>query len=284
MKSVSVITNYNIPEKAELAAEVVKKFQQCGVRVCVPFYACNILRLPSLTCLPNNKLYDNAELIAVVGGDGTILETARRSADKGAPILGINKGRVGYMAELEPDELDLIRRVVDGEYRIENRSMLDVEVYAGERMLYVSRALNDAVVCNGTASRMIDVQLLVDGGNVGTYRADGMIVSTPTGSTAYSLSAGGPLIDPRLKGTCVTPICAHSFAARSMVFPEEAVIELRNVSARLPYITLTVDGRVNIHIGKNNAVKITHSEKYASLVRVKENNYFTDLYSKLKNV
>lgn len=284
MKNVSIVTNYNIPDKAELAAEIARRLISCGVRVSVPSYAANIIKVQSVQCLPNNKVYENVDMVTVIGGDGTILEAARRSAERGTPILGVNKGRVGYMAEIEPDELDLIPQIVKGDFRIEKRAMLDVEVYSSDRLLYVSRALNDAIVSNGSAPRMIDVQLLVDGAEVGTYRADGMIVSTPTGSTAYSLSAGGPLIDPRLKGIGVTPICAHSFSARSMIFPEEAVIELRNVCVRVPYITLTVDGKINIHIGRNNTVKITNSSKYASLIRVKENNFFADLYSKLKKI
>ena len=229
VKKIALITNFNIYEKAGAAMQVAQRLSAYPCEVLVAsFNRDKVLRMNRgrmpFTFLPMDELYAHADLLIVLGGDGTILEAARRSAVRQTPILGINLGRVGYMAELEMGELDMLAHLFDrvtaeghipADYSIETRSMLHVEVVntAGEvrQQMY---GLNDAVITNGSVSRIVDIELSENGNPVTTYRADGLIVATPTGSTAYSMSAGGPVTDPRVKCFCVTPICPHSLAAR----------------------------------------------------------------------
>ena len=247
-------------------------------------------RMP-FTFLPMDELYANADLLIVLGGDGTILEAARRSAARGTPILGINLGRVGYMAELEMGELDMLSCLFDrvtseghvqASYTIETRSMLNVEVLTTEgevrQQMY---GLNDAVITNGSVSRIVDIELAENGTPVTAYRADGLIVATPTGSTAYSMSAGGPVTDPRVKCFCVTPICPHSLAARPMIFPDDASLEIRNICQREKMLYLTVDGRTNCELYRGEVVRITKSDLETRLVRLKACGFYNRLRVKM---
>ncbi len=288
MKNISVLTNFNISEKASVAVEVINKLLECGANVSVSSYVSTLdsVKIPDsgVSALNTDALYSKADMIVVIGGDGSILETARRASERGTPILGVNKGRLGYMTELEVSELDRIQGIVNGEYRIERREMLKVELISKGGTLYTSFALNDAVLTNGSVSRLVDLLLTAGGVPVGTYRADGIIVCTPTGSTAYSLAAGGPVIDPSLNCICVTPICAHSLAARPTVFPPETVIEVKNICVREPNIVLSVDGRINLKVSRNDIVRVTVSDRYANLIRVKPDRFYSDLYKKLDTI
>lgn len=284
MKKISVFTNYNIPDKAAIAEDVIRRFQSLGVTVMVPSYVRSILHDLPVQPMPNAHLYDESELAVVIGGDGSILDTARRVSGKDIPILGINKGRLGYMSELEVSELDRIEDIVRGDFTLDDRSMLDVTVTSGDDVLYSATALNDAVISNGSVARLIDFRLSVGGSVIGDYRSDGVILSTPTGSTAYSLSAGGPILDPKLNVTCVTFICAHSLSARPMVFSDENRIDVLNTSNREPYIYLTVDGHSNIRIYPGQTASVRRSEKLTHLVRVKTDGFYRDIFNKLKGI
>ena len=282
MKNITITTNYKIPEKAEVAKEAARRFIDCGAQMILPLYAKGLFEEgPSVKFVSPERMYDNIDLVVVVGGDGTVLEAARRAAPKEIPILGINKGRLGYMTSLEVDELDLIEKVMRGEYYFDVRSMLDIELRHNGKPLYVSCALNDAVVSNGSIAKIVDMQLKADDKLGGNYRADGLIVSTPSGSTAYSMAAGGPVMSPNVNAICVTPICSHSFRDRPVVFSDESVIEIYNICEREPYLYLSIDGRINIRIMRNQSVRITKSQKTAKLIRIKDNNFYAELYSKL---
>ncbi len=282
MRNISITTNFRIPEKADVAKEAAKKLLAYGAELILPTYAKGIIEEDEkVRFAAPEKIYDDLDLIVVVGGDGTVLEAARRAAPRGIPILGINKGRLGYMTSLEVDELDLLESVMKGEYYFDNRSMLDIELLHNGKPLYVSRALNDAVVSNGSIAKIIDMQLKADDRVVGTYRADGLIVTTPSGSTAYSLAAGGPVMAPNVSAICVTPICPHSFRDRPIVFSDKSIIEIKNICEREPYLYLSIDGRINIRIMKNQIVRISKSERTANLIRVKDHNFYSELYNKL---
>ena len=296
MKKVALITNFNIYEKAGAAMQVAQKLISYPCEVLVASYNRDkVLRMkrPRMTFnfLPMDELYAEADLIIVLGGDGTILEAARRSAARGTPILGINLGRVGYMAELEMSELDLIGSLFDrttaegfkpASFEIEKRFMLNVEVLntAGE-VRQTMYGLNDAVITNGAVARIVDIELSEGGNHVTTYRADGLIVATPTGSTAYSMSAGGPVADPRVKCLCVTPICPHSLAARPLIFPDSATLEVRNICQREKMLYLTVDGRSNCELYRNESVRITRSPMEINLVRLKSCGFYNRLRMKM---
>ncbi len=285
MKNITITTNYKIQEKADVAKEAAARFLALGANLILPSYARGTIEeTESVRFVSPDRMYDNVDLVVVVGGDGTVLEAARRAAPRDIPILGINKGRLGYMTSLEVGEMDLIEKVMSGDYYFEDRMMLDIELRHNGKPLYVSRALNDAVISNGSIARIVDMQVKADGKNVGTYRADGLIISSPSGSTAYSLSAGGPIMAPNVPAICVTPICPHSFRDRPIVFSDNSVIEVKNICEREPYLYLTIDGRINIRIMRNQTVRVSKSEKVAKLLRVKEHSFYEDLCSKLGSI
>lgn len=177
---------------------------------------------------PNaDALIRESDVTVALGGDGTIIHTAKRAAICGRAVLGINGGRLGFMAGLEADELERLSALIRGEYTVEKRMLLDIVVQTGEGGGTRYSALNEAVVSRGSLSRMIELEVSNRGERVARYRADGVIVATPTGSTAYSLSAGGPVIDPALRCLLLTPVCPHSLHSRSYLFDEDAVLAVR---------------------------------------------------------
>jgi len=288
MKKVAVITNFNIYDKAIAALSVADKLDSLGCEVLVAsFNRDKIIRHRQqvreyLSFVSIDKIYQSADIIAVLGGDGTILESARKAAPYNVPILGINLGRLGYMAELELDELERLAEIVDGKYSLDKRMMIKVTVVDKEgKEKLSSYAVNDAVISNGSIARIIDLSLSEGGSLISNYRSDGLIISTPTGSTAYSMSAGGAVVDPRVECICVTPICPHALGSRPMIFPKNAEIEVKNICQREKMIFLTLDGRINQELVYGDTVKITESEMQTSLIRVKNNCFYNQLRKKM---
>ena len=288
MLKIALITNFNIAEKANAAVTVAERLlrNECEILIAA-FNKEKLLRIRKhrneFRYLPMESVYNEADILIVLGGDGSILEAARRAAHKGTPILGINLGRLGYMAELEMGDLALLDRLFTGEYTLEKRSMLRVELFAGNELRSFCYALNDAVISNGSVSRIIDLELSEGGSRVATYRADGLIIATPTGSTAYSMSAGGSIVDPRVSCVCVTPVCPHSFTVRPLIFSDTAVLEVRNVCVREKMLYLTVDGRMNFELYRNQTVRVSKSDMETSLIRLKPCSFYKKLHQKMSS-
>lgn len=289
MKKFAVVTNFNIYEKATAALKVCDKLNALGCEIFVAsFNRDRIARNGKgvnrdyLNYIPIEKLYSVAELIIVLGGDGTILEAARRAIPLKKPIFGINLGRLGYMAELEINEIDRIEDIINEKYFIEERMLLSVELLNKEgKQKFFSFALNDAVISNGSFARIIDLSLSENGEEVSTYRADGIIVATPTGSTAYSMSAGGAIVDPRVNCICVTPVCPHSLASRAMIFPDCSVIEVKNICEREKMLYVTLDGKSNQELLYGEKVCITKSNLAARFVRLNHKGFYKKLRNKM---
>ena len=288
MKKIAVVTNFNIYEKAVAALKVVDKLHALGCEVLVASFNKDKLSRQKLvghdflSFVPIERIYQDSDIICVLGGDGTILESARKAAPAGIPILGVNLGRLGYMAELELNELDMLSDVVEGNYTLDKRMMIKVEVADkdGNEKLS-SYALNDAVISNGSIARIIDLALYEGGELISNYRSDGLIIATPTGSTAYSMSAGGAVVDPRVECICVTPICPHALGSRPMIFGKDAKIEIKNICQREKMIFLTLDGRINQELSYGDTVRITESEMSTGLVRLKNNCFYNQLRKKM---
>ena len=286
-KKIGLVTNFNIREKAGVAARTAKFLLGYPCEL----YISELMRekaektpeMPdNINYVQNSVLYGKMDLIIVLGGDGSILSAARYCISSGIPILGINLGRLGYMTEMEADEIPLLAKIFEGEYSIEEREMLDVSVNRkGKQMVFRASALNDAVISNGSVARMIDIELSEGDSAVTTYSADGLIFSTPTGSTAYSMSAGGPIIDPRMKCICVTPICPHVIGARPIVFSDDSVLSAKNICDREKSLFLTLDGKMNFEIYKGDVVKIKRSSSVTKLIRLKERGFYDALRSKM---
>ena len=279
IKKIAIVTNYNIPEKLGAAMQVAEKLEGRASDIIIPAnYRERVMRAhkhrPSFTYLSVEEIYSTADLIIAIGGDGVMLEAARRATPTGTPILGINMGRVGYMTELE-----LLDSIFSGEYYLDERAMLKVEIKSGNgQSRFSAYALNEAVIAKGATARIIDLELSDNGRLVSEYRADGLVIATPTGSTAYSLSAGGPIIDPKLSCFCVTPICPHSLVARPLIFPDTAVLEVKNTCVRERVLHLTVDGKATFDLFFGDTAVITKSSVRTKLLRIKNE----DFYSKIR--
>lgn len=289
MKKFALITNFNIYDKANAAMLVAEQLLASGADVLIP--AVNkdrIFRMhknrKKYIYLPLEEVYAEADCIIVLGGDGSILDAARRAAPLCKPLLGINMGHLGYMTELEISELDQLSHVVAGEFETEARAMLAVSVHTqtgGKKA--ESFALNDVVISNGSVARIVDLELYEGGELVSNYRADGMIVATPTGSTAYSMSAGGPITDPRLPCLLVTPVCPHSLTARPLLFRDDAQLDIKNVCQREKMLYLTVDGRINFEIYRGDTVHITRSPMTVKLIRLRRGGFYNRLQQKMNS-
>ena len=232
--------------------------------------------------LPEEELYSVADVIITIGGDGTIIRYSKRAAMDNKPVLGINAGRMGYLANIEQNELSLISKLKSGEYQIEKRMMLNVRVVENGNVINEINGLNDAVVTSGFISRIIDISVGV-GNDYISYRADGLIISTPTGSTAYSMSAGGPIIDPSTESFCITPICSHSLSAKPILLGADNEIKLKAYSKKRADIFLTVDGRKVASIKPYTEVYISRAEQSAKLIRLNNRSFYKTFSYKFKD-
>ncbi len=226
-------------------------------------------------------LAEKADLLIVVGGDGTLLAVAREAGSRPVPILGVNQGALGFLAEVAPEELDaVLGRVLAGDFDVVPRTRLQVRALRGERVLIQSLALNDAVINRSDLSRMIDLETWTDGAPVTTYRGDGLIVATPTGSTAYTLSAGGPILMPGSRALVLTPICPHGLSQRPVVVPDTSRLEIR-VFPRDGTANLTLDGQVAVTLETDDRVEVQGSEHPAHFVVSPFRSRFDVLRTKL---
>lgn len=231
--------------------------------------------------LDRKELGERSDFLVVLGGDGTLLSVAREVGEQEVPIVGINLGRLGFLAEIAPDErFEALGRFLEGEYEVTQRMRLDVEATRGDQKLSRFLALNDAVIARSDPSRMIDVELRVDGDLVTTYPADGVVVATPTGSTAYSLSAGGPILMPSTGAFVLTPISAHTLSQRPLVLPGKARLEL-TVFPREGEAQLTVDGQSHVSLYPGDSVAVTGSQYPVNFVTSPFLSHFDLLRTKL---
>lgn len=289
MKKIAIVTNFNITEKATAALKVTNYLLKFGCKILVSQYSKErVLGMKNyrgnIYFLPIEKLYDEADLVIALGGDGTILDCAKRMATRGKPILGINLGHLGYMAELEMHELSSLSRVIEGNYTIDERALMDVEVFNRDgSSKFSSCALNDAVISNASVPKIINLELYAEDNLITTYRADGVLVSTPTGSTAYAMSAGGSIADPKVKCMLVTPICPHSFVSRQLIFSDLTNLKIKNVSVREKSLMLTLDGKIGCEVYREEIVKFSRSELTVKLVRLKDCSFYDILRQKMIN-
>ena len=227
------------------------------------------------------ELFEHSDIAVTVGGDGTIIHAAKYAALSNTPMIGVNVGRLGFAADVEVDEIDKLTRLLSGDCSSERRMLLEVEV---QKPCGTARylAVNDAVVAHGQLSKIVDLQLALNGEPIAKYRADGLLFSTPTGSTAYSLSAGGPILAPQMACILMTPVCPHSLFSRSVLFDGDSEL---SVTATIPAecsCLLTVDGEENIGISESDRVVIRKSPRTLELLSVKNRNFYRKLNEKLR--
>jgi NAD+ kinase len=232
--------------------------------------------------LPREVIGEKIELLIVLGGDGTLLSAARALGSHKVPILAVNLGGLGFLTSVTLDELyPMLEQILAGQHRTGERMMLEVEIMRGGKTAERHTALNDAVANKGALARMLDFDVAVDGDHVGRYRADGLIVATPTGSTAYSLAAGGPIIHPGVDAFVITPICPHMLTNRPLVIPDSSRVEI-DFSAATGPVFVTLDGQIGIQLLPMDALLIRKSASKVAFVRPPRKTYFEILRSKLR--
>ena len=228
------------------------------------------------------ELAANVDLILVLGGDGTMIATARMLGDREVPVLGVNYGGLGYLAEFRIEELfQALESILSNNFRLDKRVMLDVELRRGDELITHNRVLNDVVINKSALARIIEIEAYLDQRFVNAFRADGLIISTPTGSTAYNLSAGGPVIFPSMNAVVITPICPFTLSNRPIVVPDDATIELL-LKTDQEEVTLTLDGQVGVSLNVDDRAVIRKSSVTFNLVQPSNRNYFDVLRDKLR--
>ncbi len=267
------------------AQNAEKVLRQAGAEtvMCFPFeLERDNVEVPShLKFLPEEEAFDRADLMVCFGGDGTILHAAKDAQRHGVSVLGVNLGSVGFLSELEATELSQLERLTQGKYRIEERMMLDVSVRREGKTVYRDLALNDAAITKGAVARIIDLEVKADGVVVSRYSGDGVIVSTPTGSTAYAMSAGGPIVEPTVENILVTPICPHALHTRSFVLDRGRSVAVRmgKLSRKTAY--LSVDGGKAFRLSASDQVELHRSKSRAKLIRLTNRSFYTVVNQKL---
>lgn len=236
----------------------------------------------ALVTLDYDELADNVDMIIVLGGDGTMIATARLLDNRHVPVLGINYGTLGYLTEVRVEEMTVaLEAILEGNYHLDRRMMLTAELFRGEEKLLRNRVLNDVVISKSALARIIEIETWLDKQFVNCFRADGLIVSTPTGSTAYNLSAGGPVVFPSMNAVVITPICPHTLSNRPLVVPDDAEIELVLKTPK-EEVALTLDGQVGFKMEMDDRVVIGKSQTTFNLMQPINRNYFEVLRGKLK--
>jgi NAD+ kinase len=280
-KTIGIISRPRREDLATVVPGLLQWLEQRKIRVLCDDETSSCLASPG-NVRTRQQLAEETDLLVVLGGDGTLLAAARVAAPRGVPILPINLGSLGFLTSFTREELyPALEQTLAGHHAVSERVLLQVELQREGKTLQKHLALNDAVINKGPLSRMIDLELLIDGHFVCRYRADGLIVATPTGSTAYSLSAGGPIVHPGVESFLITPICPHTLSDRPIVVQDSARIEVA-----LPTIGdavfLTVDGQTGIEIHANDRVVVAKAKSRLKLIQPPRKNYFEILRSKLK--
>ena len=254
------------------------------VRLCLPFEVDRSYDLPKdLRFSRLDRELPGAELIICFGGDGTILHMSKTATRAGIPILGVNIGTMGFMAELESTELDQLKRLAAGDYTIDKRMMLDVTVFRDRDIIFHDICLNDVVITKGAVARIVHLAVECDGVEAMECGGDGVIVATPTGSTAYSLSAGGPIVEPAAHSILVTPICAHDVGSRCMVASDRRVITVKLTRNMRRNAYLSVDGGKSVRLNMGDVTTIKKSNLETSLVRLKDRSFYDVVNQKFRD-
>lgn len=280
IKTLGLVLNFYKTEVVELGRAIVQQLSARHIHIIAPGEDADAVGLPRLT---NAQFAQAADAVLVVGGDGTLLRAARTVYGYHKPLLGVNKGYLGFLTEVEMNELeDYLEAFLNGDFQMERRMMLTAEVYRNGQKLRELTGLNDLVITKGALARIISVEIEMDGAMVDQFLGDGVIFSTSTGSTGYSLSAGGPIVYPNFDVCILAPICPHSLSARSMIFPPESVLRVR-LGLENFQAMLTVDGQYGMELENKDEIIIRKADDYTYLIKMKDRNFFQVMRDKLKS-
>lgn len=285
MKNVILAPNPYRDKNFQTVREAQRILKNAGVqaKVCLPFEIDRSYELPRdiRFCRLDREL-PNAEMVVCFGGDGTILHMAKAATRKGIPLLGVNVGTMGFMAELECAEMGRLARLATGDYTVDSRMMLDVTIQRDRDIVFHDICLNDVTITKGAVGRIVYLNVKCDGVTALECGGDGMIISTPTGSTAYNLSAGGPVVEPDARNILLTPICAHDINSRCIVVSDKRTVAVQMTQNARRNCFLSVDGGKAIRVNMGDTVIIKKSHLETKLVRLNERNFYDVLNTKFR--
>ncbi len=279
---IAIIPNGDKSSAISCAREIAAILNNAGAQVIIPSVLSGEFQNEKVDFVDTyEEIFAVCDCAVTVGGDGTIIHCARYAANYSKPLLGVNMGRLGYVAELEPSEITELTRLVSGDFVTRERMTLDVTVIHKDGTSESYLAINDAVISRGSLSCIIDMDVFAGEEKICNYRADGLLFSTPTGSTAYALSAGGPVIDPYMSLIELTPVCPHSLTARTVIFTDDTVLSVTCNSPDASY--LTVDGQVSVKLDPQDVVRVSKSEHKLLMNVFKTKNFYKIAGEKLGN-
>ena len=285
MKNIILAPNPYRDKNFQTVRNAVEVLKSAGLnpRVCLPFDIDRSYELPrDLRFHRLDREIGNAEMVICFGGDGTILHMAKAATKRGIPILGVNIGTMGFMAELESTELDKLSMLAEGNYKLDSRMMLDVTIQRDRDIIYHDICLNDVVITKGAVARIVHLQVKCDGVCAMESGGDGVIISTPTGSTAYNFSAGGPVVEPDAKNIIITPICAHDVASRCIVASDRRTITVEMVHNARRNAYLSADGGRAVRLNMGDVATIKKSNLETKLVRLKDRSFYDVISAKFQ--
>ena len=287
MKNIVLTPNPYRDKNFQTVREAVRILKNAGLqpKVCLPFEVDRSYELPKdiRFCRLDREL-PNADLIVCFGGDGTILHMAKSAARKGIPMLGVNIGTMGFMAELESTEMDQLARIAAGDFTVDTRMMLDVTIQRDRDIIFHDICLNDVAITKGSIGRVVTLNVKCDGVTAMECGGDGVIISTPTGSTAYSLSAGGPIVEPDARNIIITPVCAHDMISRSMVMSDKRNVTVQMVHNARRNAFVSVDGGKAIRMNMGDTAIIKKSSLETKLIRLNGRSFYDVLNTKFGKV
>jgi NAD+ kinase len=281
IQNVAIFAKVHDPRCLGIASDLINWLEEKG---CTPLPEPQLIqKLNYHKTLSEAEVLDQTELVVVLGGDGTLISVARLFSDKDVPILGVNLGSLGFLTEITVEELyTRLEKVLEGNPRVSERMMLEVALHREGQEIEKCNVLNDMVINKGALARIVDLETKVNRHFLTTYKADGLIVSTPTGSTGYSLSAGGPIIHPLMSCIVITPICPHTLTNRPIVVTDESTISITVASSFDEKVYLTLDGQVGFELREGDSVEIRKALTTTALVMSRSRDYFEILRTKLK--
>ncbi|MEE0946590.1 MAG: NAD(+)/NADH kinase [Acutalibacteraceae bacterium] len=274
---VGVLPNLDKRGVADILERMKSILESNGIKPYLPDY----ISFLGYESIPEEELFERADIVITVGGDGTIMRYAKTAAKYNKPVLGINAGRLGFLANIEANQLGLLANLKNGKYSTESRMMIKVKAVENGVEQASFFAVNDAVISSGFMSRLIDIQAYIDDEPI-CYRADGLIVSTPTGSTAYSLSAGGPIIDPAINNLIITPICSHSLSAKPIILSGDITLKLKAFSMKKSDVYLLIDGRRSYTIKPFTEIYVSKADSPITLIKLAKRSFYKTLSEKFK--
>ena len=281
MKKIAIFAKVHDPRCQGVAEDLICWLEARGL---IPLVEAHLARhLPLERGMEREQIPAQADLVVVLGGDGTLISVARLVGDQGVPILGVNLGSLGFLTEITLEELyPVLERCLDGDYRLSERMMLDTVVERDGREIARHQVLNDVVINKGALARIIDLETQVGSFHLTTFTADGLIISSPTGSTGYSLSAGGPIVHPAMKCLVITPICPHTLTNRPLVVADDALIAITVKSQHDEDVYLTLDGQVGVELKFGDVIRVSRARSAINLIMSRDKDFFEVLRTKLK--